>query len=121
MYFISESGDDYDYEEEAADVGGPLKEFLTMATESLLISTDPQLFEEDTDHKVPLHSQQLVLNGIFEMTGKIMAHAIVHGDIWIFGLAKPVKMFLSTGCTESAAQALKRMSRTLLYRRCYSE
>ena len=104
VYFVSSSGEDEEYEEEAADVGGPLKEFLTLATQTVLSSTDPQLFEGDDDHKLPLHSQQLVLHGYFRMVGEIMAHAIIHGQVWITGLAKPVKEFLSSGCAERASQ-----------------
>ena len=100
VYFVSSSGEDEEYEEEPADVGGPLKEFLTLATQTVLSSTDPQLFEGDDDHKLPLHSQQLVLHGYFRMVGEIMAHAIIHGQVWITGLAKPVKEFLSSGCAE---------------------
>lgn len=33
-----------------------------------------------------------------------MAHAIIHGQVWITGLAKPVKEFLSSGCAERASQ-----------------
>ena len=33
-----------------------------------------------------------------------MTHAIIHGQVWITGLAKPVKGFLSTGCAERASQ-----------------
>ena len=47
----------------------------------------------------------MVLNGFFVMAGKVMAHAITHGEIWTTGLAKPVKVFLATGCAEQAAQA----------------
>ena len=104
VYFVSSSGEDEEYEEEAADVGGPLKEFLTLATQTVLSSTDPQLFEGDDDHKLPLHSQQPVLHGYFRMVGEIMAHAIIHGRVWITGLAKPVKEFLSSGCAERASQ-----------------
>ena len=33
-----------------------------------------------------------------------MTHAIIHGQVWITGLAKPVKEFLSTGCAERDSQ-----------------
>ena len=81
-----------------------MKEFLTLTTQAVLSSTDPQLFEGDDDHKLPLHSQQLVLHGYFRMVGEVMAHAIIHGQVWIIGLAKPVKEFLSTGCAKRASQ-----------------
>ena len=105
VYFVSDSGDDQ-FEEEAADIGGPLREFLTIATETISTSTAPQLFEGDDDHKIPIHCQQLVLNGYFKMGGEIMAHAIVHGEVWFAGLAKAVKVYLSTGCAETAAQVV---------------
>ena len=96
VYFVSDSGDDQ-FEEEAADIGGPLREFLTIATEPISTSTAPQLFEGDDDHKIPIHCQQL---------GEIMAHAIVHGEVWFAGLAKAVKVYSSTGCAETAAQVV---------------
>lgn len=105
VYFVSDSGDD-EYEEEAADIGGPLREFLTIATETISKGTAPQLFEGDDDHKIPVHSQQLVLNGYFKLTGEIMAHAIIHGEVWFAGMAKAVKVYLSTGCAESASQVV---------------
>ena len=36
VYFVSSSGEDEEYEEEAADVGGPLKEFLSLVRETVL-------------------------------------------------------------------------------------
>lgn len=103
-YFVSESGKEDLLEEEAADIGGPLGEFFTIALESLSKETAPQLFEGDDDHKLPVHSQQLVLCGYFKMMGEIMAHAIIHDEVWFAGLARAVKVYLSTGCTETAAQ-----------------
>ena len=35
-----------------------------------------------------------------------MAHAIVHGEVWFAGLAKAVKVYLFTGCAETAAQVV---------------
>lgn len=43
VYFTSETGEDDEYEEEAADVGGPLKEFLTLASETVLKCRSPSL------------------------------------------------------------------------------
>ena len=106
VYFVSDSGAEDLLEEEEADIGGPLREFLTIALETLSKGTAPQLVEGDDDHKLPIHSQQLVLNGYFKMMGEIVAHAIIHGDVWFAGLAKAVKVYLSTGCTETAAQVV---------------
>lgn len=104
VYFVSESGKEDLLEEEAADIGGPLGEFFTIALESLSKETAPQLFEGDDDHKLPVHSQQLVLCGYFKMMGEIVGHAIIHDEVWFAGLARAVKVYLSTGCTETAAQ-----------------
>ena len=41
-YYVSEMGQD-EYEEEAADVGGPKREFFSIVAETLLYSTNPQL------------------------------------------------------------------------------
>lgn len=40
------------------------------------------------------------------MMGKIVAHAIIHDEVWFAGLARAVKVYLSTGCTETAAQVV---------------
>ena len=40
------------------------------------------------------------------MTGEIMAHAIVHGEVWISGLEKAVKVYLQSGCAETAAKVV---------------
>ena len=77
VYFVSESGKEDLLEEEAADIGGPLREFFTIALESLSKETAPQLFEGDDDHKLPVHSQQLVLCGYFKMMGEIVAICII--------------------------------------------
>lgn len=106
VYFVSESGKEDLLEEEAADIGGPLREFFTIALESLSKETAPQLFEGDDDHKLPVHSQQLVLCGYFKMMGEIVAHAIIHDEVWFAGLARAVKVYLSTGCTETTAQVV---------------
>lgn len=100
VYFVSDSG------EEAADIGGPLRDFLIIALEKLSKGTASQLFEGDDDHKLPIHSQQLVLNGYFKMMGEIVAHAIIHSDVWFAGLSKAVEVYLSTGCTETAVQVV---------------
>ena len=108
VYFVSESGNDDDdlIEEDAADVGGPLREFFYIAIETLMSCTNPHMFEGDRGHKVPVHSQQLVLQGLFAMAGQALAHAILHGKFYIVGLARPVVVFLETGCMETACSSV---------------
>ena len=47
VYFVSEGGNDEDdlIEEDAADVGGPLREFFYIAIETLMSCTNPHMFE----------------------------------------------------------------------------
>ena len=61
-----------------------------------------QLFEGTDEHKLPFHSQQLVLRGLFSMLGQTMAHVITHTHFVIMGLARPVAIYLATGCPETA-------------------
>lgn len=61
-----------------------------------------QLFEGTDEHKLPFHSQQLVLRGLFSMLGQTMAHVITHTHFVIMGLARPVAIYLVTGCPETA-------------------
>lgn len=35
-----------------------------------------------------------------------MAHTILHGDGWFSGMARAVKVYLSSGCVETAAQVV---------------
>ena len=102
-YFSSEM-DDGEYEEEAADVGGPKKEFCNIVTEATLVCTSPQLFEGDIDHKLPVHNQQLLLQEMFGVVGKAWGHCFLQARQQIPGLAAPVKVFLATGCPESACE-----------------
>ena len=100
VYFVA---DNDEIEEDAADVRGPQREFFAIVMETLLSSNDPQLFEGDDGHKLPVHSQQLVLRGWFSLAGQAVAHVITHTDFVIVGLAKPVATYLETGCTETAS------------------
>ncbi|PFX15315.1 hypothetical protein AWC38_SpisGene20468 [Stylophora pistillata] len=104
VYFVSDSGDGV-IEEDAADVGGPQREFFAIVMETLLSSSDPLLFGGSDGHKLPVHSQQMVLRG-FSMVEQAMAHVITHTDFVIVGLAKPVVIYLETGCPESACTSV---------------
>ena len=64
VYFVSDSSDDQ-YEEEAADIGGSLREFLTIATETISKGTSPQLFEGDDHHKLPIHQSKVGAQWLF--------------------------------------------------------
>lgn len=87
VYFVSESGDD-EIEEDAAHVGGPQREFFSIVMETLLSYTDPLLFEGVDDHKLPVHSQQLVLRGFYTMAGQAMAHVILHSEFFCCGVSR---------------------------------
>lgn len=69
---MSEGGNDEDdlIEEDTADVGGPVRELFYIAVETLMSCTNPRMFEGAP--KVPLHSQQLALQGVFKMAGQAM-------------------------------------------------
>lgn len=102
-YFSSEMND-VEYEEKAADVGRLEKEFCNIVTEAALVCTSPQLFEGDTDHKLPVHNQQLLLQEMFSVVGKAWGHCFLQAQQQIPGLPTPVKVFLATGCPESACE-----------------
>ena len=70
-YFSSEM-DDGEYEEEAADVGGPKKEFCNIVTEATLVCTSPQLFEGDTSCLYIINSS---------CCKKCLVWSVKHGDI----------------------------------------
>lgn len=87
VYFVSESGDD-EIEEDAAHVGGPQREFFSIVMETLLSYTDPLMFEGVDGHKLPVHSQQLVLRGFYTMAGQAMAHVILHSEFFCCGVSR---------------------------------
>ena len=104
VYFVSEDEEGELIEEEAADVGGPKKEFFFLVLNGILSSTSPHIFEGAVDHKIPVHSQQAVLGEIYLMTGKAIAHAAIHGCAPTVGLAKPLKEYIVSGCAEAASE-----------------
>ena len=104
VYFVSEDEEGQIIEEDAADVGGPKKEFFYLILQGLLSSTSPHIFEGALDHKIPVHSQQAVLQEIYLMTGKAIAHAAIHGCVPTVGLAKPLKEYVVSGCPEAASK-----------------
>ena len=104
VYFSSEDEEGELIEEEAADVGGPEKEFFFLVLNGILSSTSPHVFEGAVDHKIPVHSQQAVLGEIYLMTGKAIAHAAIHGCAPTVGLAKPLKEYIVSGCAEAASE-----------------
>ena len=101
MHFVADSGGD-EIEEDEADVGGLQREFFAIVMEALLSSNEPQLFEGDNGHKLPVHSQQLVLTGLISLAGQAMTYVIAHNDLVTVGLAKHVAIYLETGCTQTA-------------------
>lgn len=72
--------------------------------QSLLNSTSPHIFEGAIGHKNPVHSQQAVLQEIYLMTGKAIAHAAIHVCVPTVGLARPLKEYLISGCPEAASK-----------------
>lgn len=81
---------------------GTQREFFVIVMQTSLLCNGLQLFEGTDEHKLPFHSQQLVLRGLFSMLGQTMAHVITHTYFVIMGLARPVAIYLVTGCPETA-------------------
>lgn len=86
--------------EQGADMGGPTKEYFLSAI-SCLSKVDPafniQLFGGLPGHLIPLYGVDAISSGCFEMSGKLIAHSILHGGPGFFGLAPAIIKYLCTG------------------------
>ena len=71
-------------------MGGPTKEFFHSAI-SCLSKVDPafnvHLLGGLPGHLIPLYGVDAISSGCFKMTGKLLAHSILHGGPGILGLA----------------------------------
>jgi len=55
-----------------------------------------EIFVSQDEHKIPSADTSLAISGVFEGTGKVMSHSIVHTGNAEFGISKPVAHYLLT-------------------------
>ena len=81
--------------EMGADAGGPTREFMHLAMNSLVEPKDGGclLFTGEVDHLIPVHKWGLLDDGAFITAGKVVAHSILHGASAICSLSVPVCYF----------------------------
>lgn len=86
-------------------MGGPTKEFFHISM-SCLSKVDPcyklQLFCGEPGHLVPLCGVDALSTGCFQMTGKLLAHSVLHGGCGFLGVAPAVVKYLETGSVEES-------------------
>lgn len=91
--------------EMGADLGGPKREFFSIALKSLT-KVDPlynlQLFGGADDHLVPLYGVDALSEGCFEMAGKLIAYSVLHSCDGFIGMSPAVIEYLCTGSLEKA-------------------
>ena len=79
----------------ATDSGGVLRQFYSDLFEGLVDGKLMLLFEGENASKVPSYQPQVVMSGMFEMVGKMIAHSLVQGGPGFPCLALPCYYYLS--------------------------
>ena len=92
-----------------ADLGGPKREFFTMAIQALS-KVDPaynlQLFGGEYGHFIPLYGVDAISENCFFMAGKLLAWSVLHSGETFTGLSPAVIEYLSTGVVDKATAKL---------------
>ena len=82
----------------AIDTGGVLRQFYTDCFQQMIVGCDlPAIFEGCDNRKLPVHNTGIVLSGLMELAGKLMAHSIIQAGICVNHLAPYVYHYLSSG------------------------
>jgi len=55
-----------------------------------------EIFVSQDEHKTPSADTSLAISGVFQGTGKVMSHSLVHTGNAGFGISKPVAHYLLT-------------------------
>ena len=66
----------------------------------------PAIFEGNENYKVPVSNPAIMLSGIMELCGNVMAHALVQANIGINFLAPCVYEYLATGEMSAAMEVV---------------
>ena len=84
--------------EMGADAGGPTREFMHLAMNSLVEPKDggSLLFTGEVDHLIPVHNWDLLDDGAFITAGKVVAHSILHGGQGFVGMSPAVVTYIET-------------------------
>jgi len=89
----------------AIDTGGVLRQFYTDCFAQMVDGGNlPAIFEGNDNCKVPVSNSAIMLSGIMELTGKLIAHSIVQANIGIGYLAPCVYEYLVTGDLSAATE-----------------
>lgn len=54
------------------------------------------LFEGNTDHLVPVHSEEYIASNYFKYAGKLIAHSVLHAGFGLRGLSRAISEYLVT-------------------------
>ncbi len=54
------------------------------------------LFEGNTDHLVPVHSEEYIASNYFKYAGQLIAHSVLHAGFGLTGLSRAISEYLVT-------------------------
>jgi len=94
------------FEDEEGAGSGPVREFLLtamiIADEGIGNTFKPVIyFEEEKDHRLPLHDQSLRITGAFKAIGRIIGHCALHDGPALHGLSPAINYYLSSPFVDS--------------------
>ena len=89
----------------AIDIGGVLRQVLSDVFYSMANNEGVKnVFNGDKYNKVPAFSNELVVNGLFEVLGKMIAHSLIQSGPGFPYLSPTIYWYLATGDLQIAIQ-----------------
>lgn len=83
--------------EEGIDAEGLTNEFFSLVMNALAGGTRGYvLFEGETDHLVPVNSEEFYQSGFFEYDGQLIGMSVLHSNVGLVGLSKALTTYMVT-------------------------
>lgn len=83
--------------EEGIDAEGPTKEFFSLVMKALADGTGGYVFfEGETDHLVPVNSEEFYQSGFFKYDGQLIGMSVLHSNVGLVGLSKALTTYMVT-------------------------
>ena len=88
----------------AIDTGGVLRQVFSDVFHGIAHNEGIKHVFTGNEQKVPVFSNELVVNGLFEVLGKMIAHSLIQGGPGFPYLSPPIYWYLATGDLQIALQ-----------------